>query len=71
MNKLKICYHGNCFDGVSSAAVFGRFYREKINPEWEQTFQPMVHRAGALFDEAAFDGEVCTKRVRVWQRLRL
>jgi hypothetical protein len=57
MSKLKICYHGNCFDGVSSAAVFGRFYREKIHPDWEQSFQPMVHRAGALFDEAAFDGD--------------
>ena len=57
MKKLKICYHGNCFDGISSAAVFGRFYREKINPDWEQTFQPMAHRAGALFDEAVFDGD--------------
>lgn len=57
MKKLKLCYHGNCFDGVSSAAVFGRFYREKIHPDWEQTLQPMMHRAGALFDEAAFDGD--------------
>ena len=55
--KIKICYHGNCFDGVSSAAVFGRFYREKVNPAWEQTFQPMMHRAGALFDEDEFDGD--------------
>lgn len=55
--KIKICYHGNCFDGVSSAAVFGRFYREKIHPDWEQAFQPMMHRAGALFDEDAFDGD--------------
>ena len=55
--KIKICYHGNCFDGVSSAAVFGRFYREKIHADWEQAFQPMMHRAGALFDEDAFDGD--------------
>ncbi len=55
--KIKICYHGNCFDGVSSAAVFGRFYREKIHAAWEQAFQPMMHRAGALFDEDAFDGD--------------
>jgi hypothetical protein len=57
MKKIKICYHGNCFDGVSSAAVFGRFYRERVHPDWEQTFQPMMHRAGALFDETAFDGD--------------
>lgn len=57
MKKIKICYHGNCFDGVSSAAVFARFYRERINPDYAQTFQPMMHRAGALFDEDAFDGD--------------
>ncbi len=57
MKTLKICYHGNCFDGVSSAAVFGRFYREKINPDWAQNFMPLMHRAGALFDEAGFDGD--------------
>ena len=55
--KLRILYHGNCFDGMSSAAVFGRFYQEKIHPHWEQTFQPMMHRAGALFDETIFDGD--------------
>ena len=55
--KIKICYHGNCFDGVSSAAVFGRFYRERAHADWEQVFQPMMHRAGALFDEDGFDGD--------------
>lgn len=57
MKKIKICYHGNCFDGASSAAVFGRFYRERVHPDYAQAFQPMMHRAGALFDEAAFDGD--------------
>ncbi|MGH9799416.1 MAG: phosphoesterase, partial [Blastocatellia bacterium] len=57
MNKLKICYHGNCFDGASSAAVFSRFYEERINPGWLRAYQPMMHRAGALFDESAFDGD--------------
>ena len=57
MKKIKICYHGNCFDGVSSAAVFSRFYGERVHPDWEQDFQPLAHRAGALFDEDAFDGD--------------
>ncbi|MGH9841068.1 MAG: phosphoesterase [Blastocatellia bacterium] len=60
MSKIKVCYHGNCFDGVSSAAVFSRFYRERIiknGSGWEFGYQPMMHRAGALFDEAAFDGD--------------
>jgi hypothetical protein len=55
--KIKVCYHGNCFDGISSAAIFGRFYRECIHPDWPQAYQPMMHRAGALFDEEAFDGD--------------
>ena len=57
MNTLKICYHGNCFDGASSAAVFSRFYEERINPGWARAYQPMMHRAGALFDESVFDGD--------------
>ena len=57
MKKLKVCYHGNCFDGASSAAVFSRFYQERINAGWEMAYQPMMHRAGALFDESAFDGD--------------
>lgn len=57
MKKLKICYHGNCFDGASSAAVFSRFYRECIHPDWGRGYQPMMHRAGALFDESVFDGD--------------
>lgn len=57
MNKLKICYHGNCFDGASSAAVFSRFYEERIHAGWERGYQPLMHRAGELFDESAFDGD--------------
>jgi hypothetical protein len=57
MNKLKICYHGNCFDGASSAAVFSRFFEERIHAGWERGYQPLMHRAGALFDESGFDGD--------------
>jgi len=57
MSKIKVCYHGNCFDGVSSAAVFSRFYKERIHPGWESVYQPVVHRAGALFDDGLFDGD--------------
>jgi hypothetical protein len=55
--KIKICYHGNCFDGVASATVFARFYKERINSDWEIKFQPVMHRAGTLFDETIFDGD--------------
>ena len=28
--RLRVLYHGNCFDGCSSAGVFTRFYRERV-----------------------------------------
>ncbi len=55
--KLRILYHGNCFDGVSSAAIFTKFYKSKINPEAEVAYTPTMHRAGNAFDQEQFDGD--------------
>jgi hypothetical protein len=55
--KLRILYHGNCFDGVSSAALFTKFYRAKINPNADIFYTPTMHRAGNAFDEDQFDGD--------------
>lgn len=55
--KVKVFYHDKCFDGASSAALFSRFYRERIEPSAEFIFSGLVHRAGALFDEAEFTGD--------------
>lgn len=55
--KLRILYHGNCFDGVSSAAVFTKFYRDKINAEATVSYTPTMHRAGNAFDREQFDGD--------------
>ena len=55
--KLRILYHGNCFDGVSSAAIFTKFYQAKINPGAEVSYTPTMHRAGNAFDEEQFDGD--------------
>jgi hypothetical protein len=55
--KVRVFYHDKCFDGTASAALFSRFYRERINPKAEFVFTGLVHRAGALFDEAQFDGD--------------
>jgi hypothetical protein len=54
---VKVFYHGKCFDGTASAAVFSRFYRERIRGDAEFQFCGLVHRAGALFNEADFDGD--------------
>ncbi len=55
--KLRILYHGNCFDGVSSAVVFSKFYLAEINPKAEIFYTPTMHRAGNAFDEEQFDGD--------------
>jgi hypothetical protein len=55
--KLRILYHGNCFDGVSSAAVFTKFYRAKVNPDAAVSYTPTMHRAGNAFDRDQLDGD--------------
>jgi len=55
--KLRILYHGNCFDGVSSAAIFTKFYRAKINNNAEISYTPTMHRAGNAFDRELLDGD--------------
>jgi hypothetical protein len=55
--RLKIIYHGNCFDGVSSAAIFSKFYRSKIAPQAEVAYSPAMHRAGNEFDRNLLDGD--------------
>ena len=50
-------YHDKCFDGASSAALFSRFYRERIRSDVEVVYSGLLHRAGALFDENQFDGD--------------
>jgi hypothetical protein len=55
--KLRVFYHDKCFDGAASAAVFSRFYRERVRAAAEFEYTGLVHRAGALFDESQFDGD--------------
>ena len=55
--RVKVFYHDKCFDGASSAALFARFYRERIAGDGDFVFSGLLHRAGALFDEAEFDGD--------------
>lgn len=55
--KVKVFFHDKCFDGASSAALFSRFYRERVRGDVKFVFSGLLHRAGALFDEARFDGD--------------
>jgi hypothetical protein len=55
--RLRVFYHDKCFDGASSAALFARFYRERVRSDVEFVFSGLLHRAGSLFDEKQFDGD--------------
>ncbi len=55
--KVKVFYHDRCFDGACSAALFSRFYADRIRNDTEFVYSGLLHRAGALFNEADFTGE--------------
>ena len=55
--KLRLLYHGHCFDGVASAATFTRFYKERIQPNADIEYMGLLHRPGTLFDLEMFDGD--------------
>jgi len=55
--KVRVFYHDKCFDGACSAALFSRFYRERIREDANFVFSGLLHRAGALFDESHFEGD--------------
>jgi hypothetical protein len=56
--KLRVLYHGHCFDGVASAATFTRFYNERVNPGAEVGYAGLLHRPGnLLFEQEMFDGD--------------
>lgn len=55
--KLRLLYHGRCFDGVASAVVFTRFYTERIHADAEVLYRGLYHRPGDLFDAEMFDGD--------------
>jgi hypothetical protein len=55
--RVRLCFHDRCFDGAASAAVFTRFYRERIHPEAEFLLTGMTHLAKHPFEPDIFDGD--------------
>src|SRR5437899_3361925 len=56
--KLRVLYHGHCFDGVASAATFTRFYLERIDSNTKVSYGGLLHRPNnLLFDRDMFDGD--------------
>jgi hypothetical protein len=55
--KLRVLHHDHCFDGFASAAVFSRFFLEKINPEVQISYTGLAHKPNQQFiEEELFDG---------------
>jgi len=54
MKKVRVLYHDNCFDGVSSAAVFSRFYKRHIDPDAEIEYEGLTHKAGQHIADEQF-----------------
>lgn len=55
--KLRLCFHDRCFDGAASAAVFTRFYGERIHPDAQIFYTGMTHKASHPFEDGIFDGD--------------
>jgi hypothetical protein len=46
--KLRVLYHGNCFDGSASAGLFARYFRERLAPgNADVAYTPMQHKGDA------------------------
>jgi hypothetical protein len=57
--RLKVLYHGNCFDGCASAALFGRFFVEREGARLDAvSYVPLHHQQGDPFPRDAFDADV-------------
>ncbi len=56
--RMKVLYHDSCFDGAASAAVFSRFYLERVRPGAQLSYQGLAHQTGGKpIDEALFTGD--------------
>ncbi len=56
--RLKVLFHDSCFDGAASAAIFSRFYKERINPDALLEYEGLQHKAGgSAIDPAVFTGD--------------
>lgn len=55
--RVRVFFHDKCFDGTASAALFSRFYSERIRDNATFEYKGLLHRAGSLFDEREFTGD--------------
>src|SRR5881396_3688488 len=46
MKPVRVLYHDNCFDGVSSAVVFSSFYKGHVDAAAVIEYEGLTHKAG-------------------------
>ncbi len=56
--QVKILYHGRCFDGFSSAAVFARFARLHLGARGPLRLQGLSHGAPVPIAPSVFDADL-------------
>jgi hypothetical protein len=58
--KLRVLYHGNCFDGSASAGLFARFFRERLaGGPADVAYTAMQHKGEAQpITSSLLDGDV-------------
>lgn len=57
--QLELLYHGNCFDGCASAALFGRWFQEREGARLAGVhYRPVQHQQGDAFPADAFGADV-------------
>ena len=57
MARLHVLYHGCCFDGCASAALFSSYYRGHVAPGAEVTFGALTHGPPGPLPESVFVGD--------------
>jgi hypothetical protein len=56
--KLRVLHHDHCFDGFASAAVFSRFFVERVKSDAELAYTGLSHKPNQKFiEEELFDGD--------------
>jgi hypothetical protein len=55
--RIRVLYHGHCFDGAASAAFFSRFLEKVFYPDAEFAFSGLAHKASQMFEDGLFDGD--------------
>src|SRR5439155_1337185 len=55
---VRVNYHARCFDGLSSASLFTRFYEQCVNKDAKFVYAGLAHRPGNVFPDGTFNGDV-------------